>query len=290
MKLNNLGLFIIPAIIWGSTWFVIKFQLTHVNPLWSVSYRFASAGFILMIYCITKGVKLSYRLEDHLRMALQGAFLFGFNYWLVYLAEQKLNSALMAVMVSGIIALNIIFAMIFLGQTTPKKVNIGALLGITGTILIFYQDLKDLTWDELPISNMIYGAMSVIIASLGNVTSAANQKKGIKVIPSNAYGMIYGAVIMALVALFTGVPATIDTSWAYLGSLTYLIIFGSIAAFGTYLTLIGNIGPGRAAYVLVVIPVIALIISTLFEGYQFRWYAGVGVVLILTGNLTIVRR
>ncbi len=290
MKLSNTSLFIIPATIWGSTWFVIKFQLGAVDPLWSVGYRFMLAGLLLFIYCKISGINLSFPLIGHLRIALQGALLFGFNYWLVYIAEQELNSALMAVLFGFIMFLNILFSRLFMGTRATANVYLGGLLGLTGTYLIFYQQLQGLELEELPVYSTIIGFISVVIASLGNVTSAANQKSGIAVIPSNAFGMMYGALIMFGVAIFTGIKPAFDVSPSYIGSLIYLSLFGSVAAFGTYLTLIGRIGPGKAAYVLVLIPVIALILSTIFEGYAFSWYALLGVVLILSGNITIINR
>ncbi len=225
-----------------------------------------------------------------MRMALQGSLLFGFNYWLVYVAELELTSALIAVLFSGIMSLNIVFSWIFLKRKTTPKVFLGGILGVSGTILIFYQELQGMSVEDLPIESTLIGILSVISASLGNVTSAANQKLDIPVIPSNGYGMLYGSIIMMIVAGVQGIAPTLDYSSSYMISLIYLSVFGSIVAFGAYLTLIGNIGPDRAAYVLIVIPVIALILSTIFEGYNFSWYALIGIVLILSGNLTIIKK
>lgn len=163
-------------------------------------------------------------------------------------------------------------------------------MGAVGTFLIFYQELKDLSFDELPVNSTLLGILSVVFASLGNVTSAANQSHDIPVIPSNAFGMIYGSLMMFLVALLSGIEPAFDFSAPYISSLIYLSLFGSIAAFGGYLTLIGRIGPDRAAYVLIVIPIIAILLSTMFENYTFSWYALSGIILILTGNLTIIRK
>ncbi|MBV6644730.1 MAG: EamA family transporter [Cyclobacteriaceae bacterium] len=290
LKTENIGLFTIPAIIWGSTWFVIKFQLGQVDPLWSVSYRFVLAGLLLIGFLAIKGTNLRYPWTAHLRMALQGALLFGFNYWLVYLAELQLTSALVAVAFSTIIFLNIVFGTIFLKRKTDTKVYIGAIMGVAGTILIFYQQLKDVSYAELPFWSLIVCFLSVVVASLGNITSAANQSHNLPVLPTNGYGMIYGGLIMAAIAVFSSVVPTIDLSPGYLGSLLYLSVLGSIAAFGAYLTLIGKIGPDRAAYVLIFIPVIALIISVVFEGYRFEWFAGSGVILILGGNIIVTRK
>lgn len=94
---------------------------------------------------------------------------------------------------------------------------------------------------------------------------------------------------MLLIALFTGKSIHFDTSFSYISSLVYLTIFGSIIAFTSYLTLIGKIGASKAAYVIVVIPVIALTISTVFEGYKPDVYAFLGIGLIIFGNVLALR-
>ena len=290
MKFSNPVLFLIPAFIWGSTFFAIKFQVGVVEPIWSVSYRFILAGIFLLAYSGIKKITLKFTLHQHLRIALQGTLLFGFNYWLVYLAELELTSGLVAVAFSAVIFLNILFGTLFLKSKTERKVYLGALVGFVGTSLLFYQDLAGIDGADLPMVSLIICFSSVIIASLGNITSAANQQKGIPVIQANAFGMLYGGVLMTIVGLVTNTTVGFDTSVPYLLSLSYLTIFGSILAFGGYLTLIGRIGADRAAYVLVVIPVIAITLSAFFEGYPITYLVGIGITLILFGNYIVLKK
>jgi drug/metabolite transporter (DMT)-like permease len=290
MKLSHTSLFLIPAFIWGSTFFVIKFQLGEVDPTWSVSYRFILAGVLLFIYAKIKNLNLQFSWSQHKRMLLQGGLLFGFNYWFVYIAEQELVSALVAIMFSCIIFLNAFFGKIFLKKSAENKVYIGAFLGILGTLLLFKQELLGLGKADIKTLHLTICFVSVIVASLGNITSAYNQKSGLPVIQTNAFGMLYGGVIIAIVALISGAPPTIELSFSYLSSLLYLSLFGSIAAFGAYLTLIGKIGADKAGYVLVVIPVIAVTLSVLFEDYQLGWHVVGGMVLILGGNVIVLRK
>ncbi|MEO9869987.1 DMT family transporter [Ekhidna sp.] len=290
MRLSSTSLFAIPALIWGSTFFVIKFQLGEVDPTWSVSYRFVLAGVILLIYSKLRKLNLNFSSREHLRMALQGSLLFGFNYWFVYIAEQELVSALVAVMFSCIIFLNVFFGRIFLKKLAEKKVYIGALLGILGTLLLFRQELLGLGKADFKAFHLTICFVSVIIASLGNIASAFNQKKSMPVIQTNAFGMLYGGIIIAIMALVTGSEMSIDISFSYLSSLLYLSIFGSIIAFGSYLTLIGKIGADKAGYVLLVIPVIAVSLSVVFEDYLFGWHLIVGMILILGGNIIVLKK
>ena len=125
-------------------------------------------------------------------------------------------------------------------------------------------------------------------ASFGNILSARNQKKGLPVVQTNAFGMAYGSLFMLTAALLARKPFLVDPSLAYLGSLFYLALFGSVIAFGCYLTLIGKIGADRAAYATLLFPVIALLLSTLFENYHWSPTAIIGVVVILSGNTLVV--
>ena len=290
MKLSNPILFLIPAVIWGSTFYVIKFQVGVVPPIWSVSYRFILAGILLLGFCRLRGIQLTFSRLIHLRFLLLGILLFGVNYWLVYIAELKLTSALVAVAFSTIMFFNILFGRLFLGRTAERKTFFGAFLGIIGTAVIFYEDLNLLNADDLPINSLIFCFSSVVVASLGNITSAANQSLGIPVIQANAFGMLYGGLFLGMIGLVTGAELIILNTPEYLGSLFFLAIFGSIIAFGAYLTLIGNIGADRAAYALIVIPVIAVSLSSFFEGLTISIWIGMGVVLILIGNYIVLKK
>ncbi len=132
--------------------------------------------------------------------------------------------------------------------------------------------------------------MATLLASLGNITSARNQRHGLPIVQTNAFGMGYGALAMYLVILLAGKPLALDLSVIYMGSLLYLALFGSVIAFGCYLTLVGNIGADRAAYATLLFPIVALLISTVWEGYLWTVSSAVGVALILLGNLWMLNR
>ena len=290
MRANNLTLFIIPALIWGSTWYVITYQLGKVDPLISVVYRYFLAGVVMMVFCLIKGVNLKYSLKEHGFMALQGLFLFGINYWLVYEAEQFITSGLMAVAFSTIIFFNSGFGAIFLGKKINKHVIIAAILGLSGTILIFKNEFTSLDLSSSFTLGASLAVVSVIIASFGNLTSARNSANNIPVLQANAFGMIYGCIAMFLLAIVLERPFTFDYSTSYIVSLIYLALFGSIIAFAAYLTLIGRIGADKAAYALVVIPILSIVISVIFEGYEVTPLVGVGMALIIGGNMLALKK
>ena len=287
--MKNLILFSIPSIIWGSTWLAIKYQLGAVDPLVSVFYRFLLAAIILLAYSRLVGMNLKYSAKQHFFMALLGLLLFGINYWLVYLAEIHLKSGLVAVVFSTIIFLNIFNGALFLKSKIRLNVLFNSVLGFIGIALVFKEELIGFTFSSGESSALLLAGISVIIASFGNITSAYNQKNKLPVIQTNAFGMLYGSLLMLLLALITGKSFTFDFSLPYIGSLMYLAIFGSVIAFGSYLTLLGKIGADKSAYVTLVFPIIALILSTLFENYEWSAYAIIGVILITIGNYMVLK-
>jgi drug/metabolite transporter (DMT)-like permease len=223
-------------------------------------------------------------------MVLLGILLFGVNYWLVYVAEIHLPSGLVAVVFTSIIFLNIINGAIFLRSKIRLYVVYGAILGTVGIALVFKDELFQFNLSSENSFSFLLAIIAAILASLGNITSAFAQKKGLPVIQTNAFAMFYGPFIMLIICLFLGKTFNFDTSFSYISSLIYLTIFGSVIAFSSYLTLLGNIGPDKSAYVTLIIPIIALILSTFFEDYQWNAYALLGVAFIMTGNFIILKK
>lgn len=287
--MKNILLFITPVIIWGSTWYVIKFQVGNVDPMLSVSYRFGIAGFLMLIICRVWKIKLTFTQKEHVFILLQGLLIFGFNYWLVYMSELHLTSGLVGLIFSLLVFLNIINGRIFLKTPFEYKVIIGGFLGLIGTGLVFWKDLSNFSFTDGKVIGLAFAVGGTYLASLGNITSARNQKAGIPVIQSNAYGMIYGALAMFLVAVILGKEISFEASQSYVLSLLYLAIFGSVIAFGAFMTLIGNIGASKAAYVSLIAPVIALTISTFLEDYQWSSISLSGAAMILIGNVVALR-
>lgn len=288
--MQNATYYLITTLIWGSTWLAIKFQLGVVSPEVSIAYRFGLAAILLFVFSAVRRLPMRFSWRQHLFIALQGFLLFSINYFLVYVAELYLASALVAIIFSMIIITNVIFGAIFLRAPVRVRVVVGAVIGILGIILIFAPQLANFNITGEVSLGLLLAAASVLSASLGNIVSARNQRNDLPVIQTNAFGMAYGAALMLVLALFNGAPLTFDTSTSYIISLLYLALFGSVIAFGTYLTLLGRIGPDRAAYITVVFPVIALILSTLFEG--ITWSIGQlgGVALVLLGNVIILTK
>lgn len=256
----------------------------------SVAYRFLLASGISWIYCRYSGLQLSFRLRDHGFMFLQGASLFALNYWLFYISELTLTSGLAAVIFSTIVVMNMLNGVIFLKNRLELRVVVGAVLGLSGILLVFWPEVSDFETGSENLFAATLAVLATFLASLGNIASARNQREGIPVIQSNTYGMAYGALLMLVLAWSTGREFIFEFTVSYVSSLVFLSVFASIIAFWSYLTLLGRVGVERAAYATLIFPLVALGISTIFEGYQWSSYAVIGIVLILGGNLLILKR
>jgi drug/metabolite transporter (DMT)-like permease len=290
MFTHSASLYLASVLIWGSTWYAIKFQLGVVAPEVSLVYRFALAAIILLSFCALTGRSLKYSLRQHWFIALQGLFLFSSNYLVFYWATGLLTSGIVALMFSTVILMNIVNGAIFMRLAVSRRVILGACFGIEGIASIFWAELGAVDNNADTWRGLWMCLLATFFASIGNIISARNQKNGIPVIQTNAWGMGYGALVMLAYALVSGVSFNYDPGFSYSVSLIYLSVFGSILAFGFYLTLVGRIGADKAAYAAVLFPVIALGLSTIFENYQWSLRAVFGFALVLLGNYIVLTR
>ena len=286
----NILFYTITVLIWGSTWLGIKFQLGMVDPALSVSYRFALASLILFIWCFARRLPMKFTRGEHVFIAVQGVFLFAVNYLLFYLAELQITSGLAAVVFSTIVVMNLINGRLFLGTPIEIKVLVGGALGMAGLVLLFWPDMAATNFSGPVVVGMLLSFAATYLASLGNILSVRNQRHKLPVVQTNAFGMAYGSACMAIVVLASGTSITIDLAVPYLASLVYLALFGSVIAFGCYLSLVGRIGAGRAAYATLLFPVVALGLSTIWEGYTWTLPGICGIILILFGNYLAMTR
>ncbi len=302
MNQTSVFLYASTVLIWGSTWIAITFQLGEVDPLVSVIYRMALASAILFIWCKLRGIPLALKSGNHRFLIAQGVCLFGINYWMIYWSETYLPSGIIAVLFSLIVFFNIINARIFLQRPTDLKTVIGGIIGLSGICMLFYPEMALLSATEAhadstqnsrsnnPILGFGLAFIAVMFASLGNIVATRNGNTGISVWAINAWSILYGTLILTLIALVTGAEFTYESTLEYTLSLLYLSVFGTILAFGAYLKLLINIGPNRAGYTALIIPFVAIILSTIFEDYQWTLLAAGGFALVALGNYMVLKR
>jgi drug/metabolite transporter (DMT)-like permease len=286
--MSNIWLYLIAVLVWGSTWFAIEFQLGTVAPEVSIVYRYAAASLLLFGWCRYKKLGLDFSLRQHGWFVLLGILLFGLNYVLAYRSQVYLTSALAAIVFSMIVWMNIVNARLFFGVRAGRRILFGSLLGVAGIVTLFSPQVGEISLTDAVLVGSILAILGAVTASFGNMVSQGAQKRGLPVVQSNAWGMFYGAIFSAILSLITGQPFVFDWSLGYILSLSYLTVFGSIIAFGAYLTLLGRIGAHKAGYAMVMFPVVALILSTLFEGLTLNLSIAVGTLLVLTGNVFVL--
>lgn len=284
----NLALFFGSVLIWGSTWYAITFQLGAVHPAVSVSYRFLLAGTVLLGWLALRRQPILPRREGWGLIAAAGLLNFSMNYFMVYRATEVLPSGLVAVAGSVMTLMNVINARLFLGQQIRPSVLAGGTMGVAGVLLLFTPELDGGVLTGGALAGFGLMMVSNYSASLGNMVVSKTRKADMPLLVTTAWAMLVGALIMAIVAVAQGASFKVVPTAPYFLSLLYLALLGSIAAFLCYFTLIGRIGPGRAGYVAIMTPVVALVISTLFEDYRWTSAGIAGLVLAVGGNLLVM--
>ncbi len=286
----NALLYILVVAIWGTTWIAIFLQQGPVPATVSIFWRFAIASVtMLTILLLTRRLR-RLALRDHLFCILQGCCVFGFNFWCFYTAASWINTGLESVIFSMAVLFNAINSFLFFRQTPPGRFYLAALLGLVGIITLFWDDLQVSGLSSTMLPGILLSALGTYGFSLGNMLSIRHQRHGLETLTTNSWAMLYGTLIIGAIALLRGESFTPQWTMSYLGALFYLAIFGSVIAFGAYFTLVGRIGASNAAYSTLLFPLVALTLSTLYEGYQWHVNAIIGLVLILVGNLVMFAR
>jgi drug/metabolite transporter (DMT)-like permease len=289
MQMSNPTLYALTVLIWGSTFFAIEFQLGVVAPEVSLVYRYAAAALLLFGWSRFRGLPLRFAIRNHVWFMILGVLLFGLNYVLTYNSQIYVTSALAAIAFSSMVWMNIINSRIFFGVKAGRGVLFGALLGAVGMYFLFAPQISEVSLTDTVFFGSCLALLGALTASFGNMVSQALQKADLPVVQTNAWGMFYGTLFMGVVALANGREFTFEWSAAYVSSLAYLTVFGSIVAFGAYLTLLGRIGAHKAGYAMVMFPVVALLLSTLFEGLEITTTTVFGTLLVLTGNVFVLK-
>lgn len=287
--MSDLALYVITVLIWGSTWFAIEFQLGSVDPAVSIVYRYALGAALLMGWVAARRLPMRFSGAAHGWFALLGLCLFCVNYLLAYHAQVYITSALSAVAFSSLLWMNILLSRLLYGTRAGARVLVGAALGIAGILILFVPRIDIVSFDDNVLLGSVLAMSGAFVASCGNMVSLRMQARALPVLQSNAWGMTYGAALTALYTALSGKAFTFDVSPGYVVSLFYLSIFGSVIAFGAYLTLLGRIGAHKAGYAVVMFPVVAMILSILFEDLSLDPAILIGMVLVAVGNVFVLK-
>jgi len=288
----NVMLYLAVVVIWGTTWIAIFLQQDAANtPVFvAVFWRFllASVTMLLILRLFKRLRQLDKR--DHLFCLLQGCCVFGFNFVCFYHAAAWISSGLESVIFSMAVLYNALNSWIFFRQRPSARLFPATLLGLGGIVALFWHDIQAAHAAPQLLWGVGLSALGTLGFSFGNMISTRHQRLKRDVLTTNSYAMLYGALVMALLALLQGDSLAPALNLQWLGAMSYLAIFGSVLGFGAYFTLVGRIGASQAAYSTLLFPLVALTLSTLYEGYQWHSNAMIGLVMILVGNMVMFAR
>ena len=281
--------FLTISLIWGSTWWVITGQIEGVPAAWSVGWRFVLATIGMFALAAATGNALRMPRSAHFLALAIGLFQFCGNYMLVYQSELHLTSGIVAVMIGLMIVPNAVLGRVLLGQAITVRFAFGSAIAIGGIALLLVNEAREtrLGGDVGLGIWLALGAM--FAASISNVIQAGETGRRVPLMTLIAWAMLYGTVIDLAVATATAGPPVLPADGQYWLGTAYLAIAGSVVTFPLYYRLIREIGAGRAAYHNVMVVIVAMLMSTLLEGYRWSALAVAGSVLALLGLVIALR-
>jgi drug/metabolite transporter (DMT)-like permease len=282
--------FVIVTLVWSSTWLVIRDQIGSVPPSWSVTYRFAVAAIGMFAVALIRRDPIRLKPADHLFAAAMGIAQFAINFNFIYRAEHHVTSGIVAVVFALLIVPNTLLARIFLGQAISRQFLIGSLVAIGGLAMLFLHETRSSVHGaDAVMAGIGLTLAAVVFASSANVMQATDRAKSLPMTTVLAWGMFWGTLANAAWAWVTVGPPVFDARASYTLGVLYLGLFGSVLTFPLYFGVVRAIGPARAAYSSILIPLIAMTLSTIFESYRWTWEAAAGGSLTLFGLAIALR-
>ncbi len=275
--------FMLTGTIWGSTWFVITGQIADVPAAWSVFYRFMLATPALFALALVMGNRLKLNRPEHLLAVGVGIAQFSGNFLFVYHAEQHITSGIVAVMFALLMVPNAIFARAFIGEKVAGGFVGGSLVAIAGVAMLLVHE-----WNAAPLGGnvglgIVLAVGGMLAASIANVVQANPTGRGVPMVSLLAWAMLYGTIFDLGYALVTVGPPVLPSGWQFWAGTAYLAIIGSVVTFPLHYNLVRQIGAGKTAYNGIVTVCVAMLLSTLFEGYRWNLLTASGAALALLG-------
>ncbi|MEP3052244.1 MAG: DMT family transporter [Erythrobacter sp.] len=284
-----LGPFVLVALIWGSTWYVITGQIGDVDASWSIAWRFAMATPAMFALALIMGRSLRIGRAGHWLALFIGISQFCANFNFVYRAELHLTSGIVAVMFGLLMVPNAIFGRVFLGHNVTRRVLLGGLLASIGIALLLVHEGRLARLDGNITLGIGLAIGGILAASIANVIQANPTGKALPMVSLLAWSMLYGTIVDITLAWFTAGPPSFPMRWDYWAGTAWLALAGSVVTFPLYYQIVREIGPSRAAYNSILVIVVAMLISTFVEGYQWSLLAAAGAGLAIAGMVLALR-
>ena len=279
--------FMLTGTIWGSTWFVITGQISDVPAAWGVFYRFMLATPALFVLAVVMGNRLKLNRPEHLLALGVGIAQFSGNFLFVYHAESHITSGIVAVMFALLMVPNAIFAKIFIGETVQGGFIGGSVVAIAGVAMLLVHE-----WNAAPLGGphganvglgIVLAIGGMLAASIANVVQANPTGRGVPMVSFLAWAMVYGLAFDLVYAFLTEGPPQVPGAWQFWAGTAYLAIIGSVVTFPLHYNLVREIGAGKTAYNGIVTVCVAMLLSTLFEGFVWDALSATGMALALAG-------
>lgn len=282
---RSIAVFIFLALVWGSTWLVIKDQISAVPSAWSVVWRFALAATAMTAIALLRRERLRLTRREQAVAIAMGFFQFSLNFQLIYQSEHYLTSGLVAVVFALMVVPNAVLARLVLGAAITRRFAAGSAIALAGIALLMLHEYRIAPPGNAVTTGVLLVAGAIFSVSIGNLLQATDTARGVPIVSLMAWGMLWGVAASAIYALLSVGAPVLDPRPAYLAGIAYLGIVGSALTFPLYSQLIREWGPGPAAYNGVAVPVVAMVLSTMFEGYRWSPLAGGGAALAIAGLL-----
>jgi drug/metabolite transporter (DMT)-like permease len=283
--------FIIITVVWGSTWTVIRGQLSDVPPQWSVTYRFVIAAMAMALVATMKGESLRIGARGIAAALFLGFTQFCVNFNGVYLAERHITSGVVATVFALLLIPSSLLAWAFLGQRPSKRFAWSSLVAVAGIVLLFVHELRAHRADSgQVVSGIGLTLVGMLGASVANVVQARPEIRRYPLFAMLAWSMAAGALIDGTIAFVMTGPPVFDATAGYWLGVLYLSLIGSVLTFSLYYPVVRIIGPAKASYSSVLVPIIAMGFSTWLEHYRWTGLTAAGALLALGGMAAALSR
>lgn len=277
------------ALAWGTTWFAITLQFGVVDPIVSIVYRFGLSAALIFGWCLVRREPIALNAAQHRAAFGVGLFTFALDYAFVYWAEERVISAVVAVVFASMAFVNLATFRFAFGQRAPAMAWVAASLGVLGVAVLSWSELLATDLNTRAIVGLALTFLGVLAAAIGNVFARKGEEAGASILASTGWAMAYGTGLLALFALVTDRAWAFEPTLRYIGSLLYLSVFGSVIAFLLYYALARRRGYTTASYISALLPPVAMTVSSVFEAKTWGPMALGGVVLVLAGQVLLLR-
>jgi drug/metabolite transporter (DMT)-like permease len=271
---------------WGFSWYAITLQVAEASALLSLTYRFILAAMVMCAGLLITRKWKAIPWRDQPWLIALGFCLFSMNFLSFYLAAHFLTSGLMSVIFSTAAIFGALNTWLILRRPLELRVLVAAFVGTVGLYLLLYPNIHGEKSATTAIWTIGLPFVGTYLFSLGNLIST---RLTISYSLPNVIGqgMVWGAIILMLFCLIFEEQWAFPQSTLFWVGVIYLALVSSLLAFLTYLALVNRVGPARASYTTVLFPIVAMLVSTVAEGYVWTPVAMLGLGMALGGTYLI---